>query len=135
MQTRWNPNQTQSLHSAFRILHSRNPLRLRPNQSLHPHHARPDRLPLAPVVAHRRAGVVEERPMTDECRVQNAECRRGGIRTRLKVCILHSAFCILVTLSAFAQTNPYTPTTPIPIGYLSLPSSHIAGQGSWRSAQ
>src|SRR5438445_3119262 len=34
---------------------------------------------------------------------------------------------------AFAQTNQYTPTTPIPLGdtYLSLPSSHIAGYGAW----
>src|SRR5947207_6398010 len=39
----------------------------------------------------------------------------------------------LVATAAFAQTNQYTPTTPIPLGdtYLSLPSSHIAGNGSW----
>ena len=39
----------------------------------------------------------------------------------------------LLTVSVFAQTNAYTPTTPIPLGdtYLSLPSSHIAGNGSW----
>ena len=50
------------------------------------------------------------------------------------VCILHSAFCIFLTATAaFAQTNAYTPITPIPLGdtYLSLPSSHIAGNGSW----
>src|SRR5437763_2984473 len=69
--------------------------------------------------------------MTEECRVQNAECRRG--RSRMRVCILHSAFCILSAAGAFAQTNAYTPITPIPLGdtYLSLPSSHIAGNGSW----
>ena len=41
--------------------------------------------------------------------------------------------CWLLAVSAFAQTNPYTPITPIPLGdtYLSLPSSHIAGNGSW----
>jgi hypothetical protein len=35
--------------------------------------------------------------------------------------------------AVFAQTNQYTPVTPIPLGdtYLSLPSSHIAGNGSW----
>jgi hypothetical protein len=51
----------------------------------------------------------------------------------MRVCILHSAFCILLAVSAAAQSNAYTPTTPIPLGdtYLSLPSSHIAGNGSW----
>ena len=71
--------------------------------------------------------------MTDECRMQNAECR-ARTRSRVPFCILHSAFCILLlTASATAQTNAYTPTTPIPLGdtYLSLPSSHIAGNGSW----
>jgi hypothetical protein len=35
--------------------------------------------------------------------------------------------------TASAQTNAYTPLTPIPLGdtYLTLPSSHIAGFGSW----
>jgi len=39
----------------------------------------------------------------------------------------------LLAVSVFAQTNSYTPITPIPLGdtYLSLPSSHIAGNGSW----
>jgi hypothetical protein len=38
-----------------------------------------------------------------------------------------------LAVSALAQTNAYTPVTPIPLGdtYLSLPSSHIAGNGSW----
>src|SRR5437773_8709032 len=41
--------------------------------------------------------------------------------------------CWLLAVTALGQTNPYTPTTPIPIGdtYLSLPSSHIAGHGAW----
>ena len=40
---------------------------------------------------------------------------------------------LAVATAAFAQTNVYTPITPIPLGdtYLSLPSSHIAGNGSW----
>src|SRR3954471_7339932 len=40
---------------------------------------------------------------------------------------------VFVTTAAFAQSNQYTPITPIPLGdtYLSLPSSHIAGNGSW----
>ena len=69
--------------------------------------------------------------MTEECRRQKAEGRRG--KSRMGVCILHSAFCLLLALSAKAQTNAYTPITPIPLGdtYLSLPSSHIAGNGSW----
>lgn len=39
----------------------------------------------------------------------------------------------LVAATASAQSNPYTPVTPIPLGdtYLTLPSSHIAGNGSW----
>jgi hypothetical protein len=47
--------------------------------------------------------------------------------------LLPSAFCLLTAATVFAQTNPYTPITPIPLGdtYLSLPSSHIAGNGSW----
>ena len=51
----------------------------------------------------------------------------------MRVCILHSALCILLAAGAFGQTNAYTPITPIPLGdtYLSLPSSHIAGNGSW----
>ena len=51
----------------------------------------------------------------------------------MRVCILHSAFCILFATTLAAQTNAYTPITPIPLGdtYLSLPSSHIAGNGSW----
>src|SRR6266550_4632406 len=61
----------------------------------------------------------------------NAECRMPG--GRVLVCILHSAFGILFATIAAAQTNAYTPITPIPLGdtYLSLPSSHIAGNGSW----
>jgi len=53
--------------------------------------------------------------------------------TEGRVCILHSAFCILLATGVAAQSNQYTPTTPIPLGdtYLSLPSSHIAGNGSW----
>jgi hypothetical protein len=41
--------------------------------------------------------------------------------------------CWLLAVSVFAQTNPYTPVTPIPLGdtYLSFPSTHIAGNGSW----
>src|SRR5436309_13127082 len=41
--------------------------------------------------------------------------------------------CWLLAVTALGQTNPYTPTTPIPLGdtYLSLPSSHIARHGSW----
>src|ERR1051325_5264368 len=41
--------------------------------------------------------------------------------------------CWLLAVSVFAQTNAYTPITPIPLGdaYLSLPSTHIAGNGSW----
>ena len=68
--------------------------------------------------------------MTEECRMQNAECRRAS---RVRVCILHSAFCILFAATLAAQMNAYTPITPIPLGdtYLSLPSSHIAGHGSW----
>ena len=49
--------------------------------------------------------------------------------------LLPSALCLLLATAALAQTppNPYTPITPIPLGdtYLSLPSSHIAGNGSW----
>ena len=50
--------------------------------------------------------------------------------------ILHpSSFilCVLLTALAHAQDARYTPTTPIPLGdtYLTLPSSHIAGNGSW----
>jgi hypothetical protein len=50
--------------------------------------------------------------------------------------LLFSALCLLLSTAALAQTpppNPYTPITPIPLGdtYLSLPSSHIAGNGSW----
>jgi hypothetical protein len=49
--------------------------------------------------------------------------------------LLLSALCLLLSTAALAQTppNPYTPITPIPLGdtYLSLPSSHIAGNGSW----
>jgi Membrane bound beta barrel domain (DUF5777) len=70
--------------------------------------------------------------MTEECRMQNVEWRSSRRRTFL--CILHSAFCILLFANAaFAQTNQYTPITPIPLGdtYLTLPSSHIAGHGSW----
>src|SRR5437764_7197379 len=69
--------------------------------------------------------------MNKECRMQNVErIMTGG---RVLVCILHSAFCTLFAAIAAAQTNAYTPTTPIPLGdtYLSLPSSHIAGNGSW----
>src|SRR5438132_7396719 len=53
--------------------------------------------------------------------------------TEGRVCILHSAFCILLATGVAAQSNQYTPTTPIPLGdtYLSLPSSHIARNGSW----
>jgi hypothetical protein len=42
-------------------------------------------------------------------------------------------FVVFGATAAIAQTNAYTPTTPIPLGdtYLSLPSSHIAGHGSW----
>src|SRR5437763_7593442 len=43
-------------------------------------------------------------------------------------------FVVLGAAPAFAQSsNSYTPITPIPLGdtYLSLPSSHIAGHGSW----
>src|SRR5712691_7726311 len=47
--------------------------------------------------------------------------------------LLPSALCLLFAAVAAAQTNAYTPMTPIPLGdtYLSLPSSHIAGNGSW----
>jgi len=40
---------------------------------------------------------------------------------------------VFVATAAFAQPNQYTPITPIPLGdtYLTLPSSHIAGNGSW----
>ena len=43
------------------------------------------------------------------------------------------AAALLIAMSAIGQTNQYTPITPIPLGdtYLSLPSSHIAGNGSW----
>src|SRR5436190_11021472 len=43
------------------------------------------------------------------------------------------AAALLIATSAIGQTNPYTSITPIPLGdtYLSLPSSHIAGNGSW----
>ena len=41
--------------------------------------------------------------------------------------------CWLLAVSALAQNTPYTPITPVPLGdtYLSLPSTHIAGNGSW----
>src|SRR5204862_6924386 len=77
-------------------------------------------------------GSAEELLMTEECRMQNAECRQR--RSRGPFCILHSAFCILFAVTVAAQTTtPYTPTPPIPPGdtYLSLPSSPIAGHGSW----
>jgi hypothetical protein len=64
--------------------------------------------------------------MTEECRMQNAEYRRS--RSSVRICTLHSAFCILFAASAAAQTNSYTPTTPIPLGdtYLSLPRTSRA---------
>ncbi|MEK6372048.1 MAG: DUF5777 family beta-barrel protein [Acidobacteriota bacterium] len=57
---------------------------------------------------------------------------RGGWRT-----IVHrSSFIVLLSLIAIgsaAQDTRYTPIPPIPLGdtYLTLPSSHIAGNGSW----
>src|SRR5258706_2310163 len=78
-------------------------------------------------------GFEEERRMTEECRRQKAE---GRNRMRAPFCILHSAFCILLALTAAAQDNtpsPYTPTNPIPLGdtLLSLPTSHIPSTGTW----
>ncbi len=51
---------------------------------------------------------------------------------RRHFCLLLSAFC-LFSGAATAQDVRYTPIPPIPLGdtYLSLPSSHIAGHGSW----
>src|SRR5512141_3230193 len=42
-------------------------------------------------------------------------------------CLLLSAFCLS------AQTSPYAPTRPIPLGdaLLNLPTSHIPGEGTW----
>ena len=68
--------------------------------------------------------------MTEECRRQKAEGRRmQWIRRASVFCILHFAFCI----SLLAQTNAYTPTSPIPLGdnLLSLPTSHIPSTGTW----
>src|SRR5207247_1492498 len=71
-----------------------------------------------------------------EGRRRKAEGRSGSARQarqRRYFCLLPSAFCFFVALNAVAQSNPYTPITPVPLGdtYLSLPSSHIAGNGSW----
>src|SRR3954469_17658711 len=44
------------------------------------------------------------------------------------------AFCVVVFASALsAQESPYTPTRPLPLGdtLLSLPTSHIPGEGVW----
>lgn len=66
----------------------------------------------------------------DERGTMNDE--RGGWRT-----IVHrSSFIVLLSLIAIgsaAQDTRYTPIPPIPLGdtYLTLPSSHIAGNGSW----
>ena len=72
--------------------------------------------------------------MTEEGRNQKAEGRSGSARRRgwlRYFCLLPSAFCLVT--AAQAQDARYTPLTPIPLGdtYLSLPSSHIAGDGSW----
>lgn len=49
--------------------------------------------------------------------------------------IRSSRFLILLLCAfrAFAQTNPYTPTDPIPLGdiLLSLPTAHIPSTGTW----
>src|SRR5213596_3333111 len=59
-------------------------------------------------------------------------CATGSAEERRMIKPL-AAIVLITTASAFAQSNPYTPTAPIPLGdsYLSLPSSHIAGSGSW----
>src|SRR5438128_2349466 len=68
--------------------------------------------------------------MTDECKMQNAQCR-SRLPHAAALCILHFAFCI----SLLAQTppSPYTPVAPIPLGdiLLSLPTSHIPSVGAW----
>jgi hypothetical protein len=40
---------------------------------------------------------------------------------------------LLVTAVTSAQENPYTPTTPLPLGdvLLTLPTSHMASKGTW----
>jgi len=54
-----------------------------------------------------------------------------GIRSArvISLCILHFAFCI----SLLAQDARYLPVAPIPLGdtLLSLPTSHIPGDGTW----
>src|SRR5438132_618665 len=62
---------------------------------------------------------------------------RNGERRRWPFIVhrssLIAAVAAVIATSAAAQSNQYTPATPIPLGdtYLSLPSSHIAGNGSW----
>jgi tetratricopeptide (TPR) repeat protein len=48
-----------------------------------------------------------------ECRMQNAECRTDKRRS-VFVCILHSAFCILLAACAHAPTPPPTPAAAPP---------------------
>ena len=74
-------------------------------------------------------GVVARSPPEHEkSRRQKAESRNACAE---HFCFLLSAFCFVPAASA--QDARYIPTTPIPLGdtYLSLPSSHIAGNGSW----
>ena len=68
--------------------------------------------------------------MIEECRMVNAECR---IRRRLRFCILHSAFCILLIARVAHSQDRYTPVPPLPLGdtLLSLPTSHIPSEGTW----
>jgi hypothetical protein len=69
--------------------------------------------------------------MTEEFKMQNAECRGRARLPLAAFCILNFAFCI----SLFAQTppSPYAPIDPIPLGdiLLSLPTSHIPSVGAW----
>ena len=74
--------------------------------------------------------------MTEERRIQNAECRKGsGPFCRLITfcfCILHLAFCLSV-FAADTPPSPYTPAPPLPLGdvLLTLPTSHAPSTGTW----
>ena len=70
--------------------------------------------------------------MTEECRMQNAECRKwphGYTVARL----LLSAFCILHSAFILAQDDPYKPLGKLPTGdtLLSLPSPQIPAVRTW----
>lgn len=74
-------------------------------------------------------GMKSERMMAKSYEVARACWRRRG-RASAFFALLLSAFCLPATAQ---ESNNYTPLRPVPLGdtLLSLPTSHIPGEGIW----